>query len=286
MPSETGQVNSENTDRTSGMQGSSALFSSALQELAISRGYKNSHSLSEALGKKTPMTVFRWWNGANIPLADNFGNLLALLNPNDEELEKLLMPYEQLLQEGKGTSGGIDKIHSNKNRVIKTPVGQWLKGFREKNKLTVPKLSLALGQDVESISKNTSSIIYLSKLSQNAPEKLNLTQEETMELRSFIKQAIQQKREQRQRFKPSPTIKGTELRKLQSELGYQTFNGPQAAKRLKVSRATISKWRLKLDLPSPLTKEQLDFLARSRNPDHNTGGRPRKNQIPSSDTKS
>ena len=124
-------------------------FPQALYSLAVSRGFETQTALANALGKKRNSLVGRWYRGEGVPSPQEFGSLLVLFAPNDEELEPLAAAYGRLIQQGKGITGccgeRIFQVSQRSMRRSQTPIGRWIEGFCRKRHLTLEAFFNASG---------------------------------------------------------------------------------------------------------------------------------------------
>ncbi|MBI2327960.1 hypothetical protein HYU92_06610 [Candidatus Curtissbacteria bacterium] len=238
----------------------------ALRALMVSRGFETQISLGKALGGKSNSTVRPWLIGRRVPSPEEFGRLLILLKPNGQELDRLVEPWRNLLQAGRGRIGGVAAdsevaIKRGKSLIkpAETPIGRWLEDYCRQKQISLAILLRILGLNINPYGQNRDnlSIDSLATLLEKS-ERLDLTDEEKEQLADAIAATIEIKSSSGHRFQGGP--KGGKIRSMQKTLPYVTYNGVEAAGHLGVSRAAVSVVRGQLDLPLLMTAAQLAML--------------------------
>lgn len=246
-------------------------FPQALYNLARSRGYESQLSLAQALCKRANVAVGLWYGGKRVPLPDEFGKILRLLKPNNEELDALLEPYGKLLQEGKGRKGGnLADSESTRRQGFKqmlpakTPFEAWVKRFCQEKKLTLTNMATLLGFNTGGLRERGFGIQTYSEILQNAQQALGLSEEEVTLLGDTVAQTIEQRIAEGHKFTDS--LHGTSLKKIQRELACVTYTGHEAAEKLGITRERVRQLRQKLGLPLLLTEGHIEILRERRGP--------------------
>ena len=94
----------ENPNRPYGGHISDEPLPKALYNAAVSMGYESQRALASALGVDSG-TVGYWYRGEKIPSPRVFGDLLILLDLNDEEKEPLVEAYANRLARKEASMG-------------------------------------------------------------------------------------------------------------------------------------------------------------------------------------
>lgn len=76
-------------------------FVQALHQLVLNQ-YRSRLEFARALGQNNGGTMSRWYRSEHVPSPENFGKILILLDPNEEEREQLVCSYARLIAQGKG----------------------------------------------------------------------------------------------------------------------------------------------------------------------------------------
>lgn len=262
----------ESTGRPLGGNVSDEAFPQALYSLALARGYESQLSLARALGKKRNNIVSIWYRGNGVPSPEEFGRLLILFQPNDEELDRIVEPYGRLLEEGKGNRGPIKasematKLGQIHIKEKLTPFDSWLEQFCKKRVTPMITLAEYLGCSLNGI-RTTPSQPYLglvaySEILQKIPQALNLDEDETGLLAESVAQTIERAFEEGHSFQPG--LCGASVKKLQREVVCRTYTGVQAAGELGISRQRVGQLRGKFNLPYLLTEDDINLLRPGR----------------------
>ena len=237
----------------------------ALYGLALSRGFESQRALAKALGKKTNTTVGKWYMGINAPSPQEFGSLLVLFAPNDEELEALVGAWGQELQAGRGINpgqtAGSEAARRRGLKLMKrsgTPIGRWIEGFCRRRRLTIEDFDRTVGITARGRSRRHLGLASLSRLLEVGPQAFELTGEQIEELSRAVAQTMDQEIKRGHRFQSSP--RGLALKKIQGSVDCKTYNGEEAARELEVSREAVRQHRNKLGLPLLVTFEQLELI--------------------------
>lgn len=77
-------------------------FVQTLHHLILNRGYSSRLAFARALGQNNGGTMSKWYISEHVPSPENFGKILILLDPNEEEREPLVCSYARLIAQGKG----------------------------------------------------------------------------------------------------------------------------------------------------------------------------------------
>ncbi len=235
-----------------------ASFPNTLKELAVSRGFVSQNALAQALNV-TQGTVGMWCRGA-IPLPETFGNLLILLNLNEEERESLVESYAKRLGE-QDANLRLNRLKVSRSlmRPSENPVDKWIKKFCIEREITLSQLNNIFGGVYFSRSVNRKSgMESLEHIRQNAKDVLGLSEEQIASLSEAIDQEIQQRIKEGHRFQHG--LSGGGVTKEQKRLIYRTYNGAQAGKELGVTRERVRQLRIKFSLPPLLTDENIEVL--------------------------
>lgn len=251
----------ENARKPIGGNVADSPFAQSLHTLAVSRGFESQLGLAKALGKKSNRTVSSWYRGENFPTPEEFGNLLILLEPSNEELEPLAAEYGVRLVEGK-----IKPLLTRHVNMVPSSdsLGRWIEDTAKKRKITFEELSRRLGIAIK-FSRSDLSLGAISKILESASQEFGLTPEETEELANAAARSIEQRIQKGKRFSHAPINPG-ELRAVQKGLSCRTYNGKQAGQILGLSRERVRQLRKRYGLPMLLTDEHLKILAGRRKP--------------------
>ncbi len=244
----------ENASRPYGGKISDDPFSQALYNAAVSRGFESQSVLANAVEIR-PSTVGKWYGGKSTPTPSVFGDLLVLLNLNDEEREPVVEAYANRIVKRKELQV---KNHRSYMKPSNSPLGKWIEDTCKEKNITLGKLSKMLGSNSHLEKRFSLSLGSLEHIRQNAKEALELSEEQTDTLNRLIDREIQQRTEEGHRFQNG--MNGSQLKKEQKMLSYRTYNGAQAAVELGVTRPTVSSLREKFGLPHLLTEENLRML--------------------------
>ena len=236
-------------------------FAEALHELAVSRGYETQTSLSRALGKKNNTPIRNWYVAKQFPDPEQFGALLGLLKPNDQELEKLVVPWAEHLSRT-GPRGGETRFKiSVGNRKPNGELEKIIDRITKKRGLTLKEFCGLLDLPTYSMANlRSAGINMMSEILARAPTIIGMTREETEELSEEIAKVITNRIANGHRFQNNS---GRGLKKIQALLNCKTYNGAEAAEQLKVTRETIRLKRKELGFPILLTREQLELVEQS-----------------------
>lgn len=244
-------------------------FPQALFGLARSRGYESQLSLARTLGYKSNSIVQKWYTGKSAPTPKELGRLLILLQPNDEELDSIIDPYGELLQEGRAIKGRSYLPDSNRavqagqaNRKQRSnPFDKWMEEYCDNHQITLKSLARSLGFQKfsrirppydEGVSLNS-----FSQVLQNGPQALNLSPEQTATLSEAVAVTIEEQIAAGRRYTDKDNWAA---RKLQVEFACRTYTPVQAAKELGVTREYVRQLRNKFSLPLLLTEDHLEML--------------------------
>ena len=174
---------------------SSAPFPKALHELAVSRGYESQRALVRAIRVESSSSVSQWIRGENVPSPECFGALLVLLRPNQGELERLVLPYSELLRIGKGGVVRDTEIQLKRSAmqvgVRETPFGEWIENFCKKKKVTFRRVAESLGFSSNFFTnRDLLGISALAIILQCLPKRYNLGDDEVEDLCESITKTI------------------------------------------------------------------------------------------------
>lgn len=263
----------ESTGRPLGGKVSSEPFPQALYALAKSRGFESQLSLAKTLGFRGNSQVQTWYSGKSAPLPEYFGTLLILFQPNDEELDSIVEPYGQLLQEGKAVMGSL--AHSEKailagQKNIKaglTPFDSWVEQYCRDHKTSIRNLRRNLSEAIGFVKfdirhADTLGIYNYSQVLQKAPEVLNLSEQETDSLSEAVAQTLEAQFAKGRKFRSDTWPRGIIL--LQKQLTCRTFTSNQAGRELGITGQRVRQLRDKLSLPYLLTEEHIVLLRNRR----------------------
>ncbi len=249
----------ESTGKPWGGNVSSAPFPQALYSLARSRGYESQLALANGLCKKESSMVRAWYIGEHAPSPDELGSLLRLLKPNEQELDSLIAPYGQLLQDSEL------RIRLKNMKPAKTPFEAWIKGFCQERQVTMGAVATLVGAtSIKEIANHDISLQTYSEILQNAPTALDLSEQEVISLGDVVAQTIQQRIETGRNF--HDYLGGAAVTRAQSGFACITYNGAQAAEILDLSRERIRQLRVKHNLPLLLNDEHIKILRRRKSP--------------------
>jgi len=248
----------ENANKLIGGNIADEPFPMALRCLAVKKGFKSQLALAKALRKEHSTTVNGWYTGKHIPVPGEFGNLLILLKPNDEELDLLVEPYAKLLREGKGGKGG-DRFKSSIRQIIpaENPVGQWIEEICKKRGITISEFYQSLGYGKGFHNRRRIGLAFFNDLIQNAQKILSLSEEEIESLARST--ALEKEQRLAQGYRIQDTQPSRVLT-MQKKIKETTYNGSQAGKELGISREMVRLLRKKLNLPLVQREEQMQIL--------------------------
>lgn len=236
-------------------------FAQALYKTAKNYGYESQLSLSRALGKKTNSTVSSWYHEGRTPTPDEFGAVIRLLKPNGEELEKLVVPYCQLLLEDEvkreTTYKAAYRASINKAKPSATPIGRWIDEFCRQRIISQRKFFASLGFQAPKIKYFGLSV--LSQILEEVPQMYNLPQDETERLSEAVAQTIEQKVAEGKKL-VAYSYSRTQLSRMQKDSCQELLTGKQAGDEIGVSREAIRLRREKHNWPALLTREQVEIL--------------------------
>lgn len=255
----------ENPNKPFGGHIADAPFPKALRALAVSNGFESKSDLARHLGNKNHGVVSRWYKGERVPSPESFGELLILLESNDDESEKmterLVDSWAKLFTEGKGLHGSRPGSYRHLRKTSETPLGQWIEGFCKDEKITIGEFLKNSKVGVNPADRDEFGDRNFSLILKNAPVAYGLSEEKKEGLSEAIVQTIKQKKESGHRFNNYEN--GKEVRTTQERLGYIAYNCKQAGEKLGVSRETVRLKLKKFNLSSLLiTEENLEFLRR------------------------
>lgn len=242
-------------------------FPQALYKLALSRGYESQLSLSKALGNKFNSSVRTWYTGISAPTPEYLGRILILFQPNDEELDSIIDPYGQLLQEGKASIGSVPDTKRSIRIGLKqikpgpTPFDEWMESFCRENMLSLKSLAVLMGmKDISPIRhrKSPVSLDTFSVALQTAPQALNLSPEATDSLSEAVSLTIEEQIASSHDYKTNNAA--GRIRTWQAQILCKTYNCRQAGRELGRSGEWVRKLRIKLNLPYLLTEADLNVL--------------------------
>lgn len=242
----------ENASKPYGRNISDDPFSQTLHKSALASGFESQIDLAKALGI-SPKTVNKWYRGKSVPSPAVFGDLLVLLNLNDEEREPLVESYANRFAERKENF----RLEASRRMMqpSNNPFGEWIENYCEENKIALSQLSQTFGLNKQLLSKNRDSLGFgsLESIRQNAKEALGLSEEQTASLNEAIDKDIEQRKEGGHRFQSG--LSGKQVVKKQKELNYRTYNGQQAAIELGITREMVRQLRQKFQWRSPVLTE-------------------------------
>lgn len=246
-------------------------FPRALHEMASSRGFETQTSLSRTINIDSSR-VSIWYRGINTPTPEMLGELLVLFDnikplEEDENYDKLIDSYGKLLIQGKGQrfniKGSERALITGQSRMNKSesPIGQWIEDICKERSITLTQFAEKLNFTQFVIShRDQFSIGRISDLLLKAPEIFGLSDDEASNLSEAVEESIEQKTKDGHRFQN--TIGHVRLTRLQETVPCKTYNGQEAADKLKVTRETIRVKRKKFGLPILLTAEDLEDIDR------------------------
>lgn len=158
------------------------------------------------------------------------------------------------------TVGGSDKIGERlrwtKFKRSETPVGAWFEEYSIRTSMPLRDLAKRISLSNLGV-RGKFGLSSLSKILQNAPEALKLSEEETSTLAEAVAQTIEQRIASGHNYSINS---GVNVRKVQAGLDCQTFNGVQAAEILGTNRQHIFTLRQSMGLPILMTQEHIDQL--------------------------
>jgi len=230
-------------------------FPRVLHCLAVKKGYGSQLALTKALGKKYNCMVGTWYRGEHVPLPKEFGNLLVVLKPNDEELDLLVESYAQLLTQRREK---VVRISSMATQPTDNPFGQWVENICRQKKISISEFFRILGFSKTTTIRRKPGKETLNSVVENAPRVLNLSEEEIESLSQAVSLEIEKRVAEGHRFQDNP--RGSKLKKMQKEINHSTYNGAQAANKLGVTRERVRQLRKKFKFPLLLTEEHLEML--------------------------
>lgn len=239
-------------------------FAQKLYGLARSRGFESQLGLARALGKKGNGIVSEWYRGKSVPTPEEFGKLLILLKPTDEELEPLAAEYGVQLEAGRGNKMrlvGSEVAQNVGRRLMKPsadPLGRWIEDIAGKRKISLAETSERLGLSIKGQSRGKLGLDAVSKILESAPQGFGLTPEEIEGLADAVARFIGQRLRKGKRFQ---SISGPGLLKIQNELSCRTYNAEQVGQILGRSRERIRQLRKRYGFPMLMTDEHVRFLA-------------------------
>jgi len=239
-------------------------FARALYELSVSRGYETQSALSRALNLRTRYAVGGWYVARRMPNPESFSVLLRVLKPEGDELEKLVVPWAEHVS-GRGVRGTETRLRSSirHRKQPETKVGEILDHFSRKSGLFMRECFKLLDINYKSIAvfERDASLDSLAALLERAPIRMEMSADETEELAQAVAEIISNKIEGGHKFQNS--MRGKQLKNFQASLDCKTYNGEEAARKIRVSREVVRLHRKKLGLPLLMTDEQVRILRRS-----------------------
>ena len=259
----------ETSTRPYGGQVSDEPFPRELYQLVKSRGFESQLCLAKALGM-SHNSVRAWFTGESAPTPEHMGRILILCQLcqpiTDEELDKVIDPYAELIADGKGnnvpTKGSKRALAVGRTNMksIDQPWNQWLENYSQENNVTLGYVAGKLNF-LRSTLRQSSGISLESyyEILDRAPESLNLDSEHYQSLVEAVAQTIEQGIAKGCKYKNGIML-GGRVRSLQKELVCTTYNGNQTAQQLGVSRERVRQLRAELNLPHLLTEDQVQML--------------------------
>lgn len=242
----------ESTGRPLGGNISPEPFPQALYGLALSRGFESQKALAIALSIRYS-TVGSWYRGERTPHPQFIGEILVLLQPNDEESDSLLNPYGQLLEKKP------IKQSLFRRKVGRSLFDEWVEKYCDNHSLTLIAFARLLGFENYKTIRTYPKIGLdtFSRVLQNAPKALNLSPEGTEALSEVVATTIEQQIAGGRRYSGQNNFLA---RKLQAEFSCRTYTPDQAAKILGITREGARYLRNKFGLPLLLTENHLNML--------------------------
>lgn len=252
----------ENTGRPLGGNVSTEPFPQALYNLALSRGYKSQLALARALGRKSNSAVRAWYTGIHPPTPEHLGQILVLLEPNDDERDSIVNPYGKLLQEGteRATRTGQKSIKPGP-----TPFDEWMESFCRENTISLTSLAVVMGfKRLEAIRPQNRlvGLHTFSDILQTAPQALNLSPQATDRLSEAVASTIEEQIAAGHHYQTDNA--NGRIKTWQAQISCKTYTCRQAGRELGITGERVRQLRNKLNLPYLLTEEDLNVL-RARN---------------------
>jgi hypothetical protein len=216
-------------------------FSSALRAIVSKRGYRTIRAFRHALGLRQAR-ITSWFIDGKLPAPAELGCILALLRPNESELDELLAPWAAALI--------ATRRPSAPRKPQTSPLGQCMEAIAFRRGLTLRRAMRVLGFGRPSYSiwfnDGPISLEALAAILERADAVLDLSETEVDALGSAVAETITQAA---QRGRPIVAAGGrTLVRIYRKDASGATYTGGEAARELGISRQRVTQLRRILEI--------------------------------------
>ncbi|OGH30172.1 MAG: hypothetical protein A3B41_00545 [Candidatus Levybacteria bacterium RIFCSPLOWO2_01_FULL_37_26] len=251
-------------------------FTLAFRNVMLEAGFDSQLSLSRALNKNSNRDVSNWLTGKKFPSPQEVGGFLVVVEANgvesdNESLDVFLNEYGNRLREreslGIGATNAL-KVARASRRTFDNPVSKYIEIFCDERNISLSGFFEEIGYQVgEVTSRANLSYPALVEIEKGVTSRYGKDAGDLFG--RAIDEEIKKRKKEGRRVKTS-SFRG--MTRKQNDSRERLYNGSQAAKMLGSTRASISKYRIKLGWGFLLTGSQVEQLGKIMEKNRNIKG--------------